>query len=30
MTAAVTPYYDDGQCVIYHARCEDVLVRWAT
>src|SRR5690606_35780948 len=25
MTAAVTPYYDDGQCVIYHARCEDVL-----
>jgi modification methylase len=21
----VEPYYDDGQCVIYHGRCEDVL-----
>jgi len=22
---SVTPYYDDGSCVIYHGRCEDVL-----
>lgn len=23
--ARVKPYYDDGTCVIYHGRCEDVL-----